>query len=164
MKRVIASVVGTIAGLAILLSFKTQPAPIRPITATATLGMADTPATDPSTTSSSSGPGTGSKSTTSAPKRTATTTGKRVVDGDSIGTIYGPVQVRLVLSGRSIVSVTAINYPTASGRDRSINSYAIPQLTQEALSAQSAQIDNVSGASYTSEGFAESLQSALSKA
>ena len=83
------------------------------------------------------------------------------VNGASESTPYGPVQVQLVLRDRRIVRAVAIDFPDVGGRDREINSYAIPQLQQETLAAQSAHIDAVSGASYTSDGYTRSLQSAL---
>ena len=60
-----------------------------------------------------------------------------------------------------ITNATAVTYPQDNPRDQEINSYAIPQLNQEAMSAQSANIDVVSGATYTSQGYQQSLQSAL---
>jgi uncharacterized protein with FMN-binding domain len=87
-----------------------------------------------------------------------------VVNGASVDTPYGPVQVQITLSNHHIVKAEAIDYPRGSGRDQEINSYAIPQLDQETLQAQSAQIDTVSGATYTSEGYRGSLQSALDSA
>jgi len=62
------------------------------------------------------------------------------------------------------VKARAIVYPQGSRRDREINTSAIPQLNQETLDAQSANIDTVSGATYTSDGYRESLQSALDAA
>ena len=55
-------------------------------------------------------------------------------------------------------------YPNGNGRDQQINSYALPQLVSETLSAQSASIDMVSGATYTSQGYLQSLQSAIDQA
>jgi uncharacterized protein with FMN-binding domain len=63
-----------------------------------------------------------------------------------------------------ITAATAVVYPQNNGRDVQINAYAIPQLQQETVAANSAQIDMVSGATYTSEGYLGSLQSALDKA
>lgn len=87
-----------------------------------------------------------------------------VVNGSSVGTPYGPVQVQLTISGSKIVSAVAIDYPQSGGRDREINSIAIPLLQQETVAAQSAQIDTISGATYTSDGYVQSLQSALDAA
>jgi uncharacterized protein with FMN-binding domain len=86
------------------------------------------------------------------------------VNGAAADTRYGPVQVQVQIRAGRIVSAKAINYPQGSGRDREINSYAIPVLQTETLSAQSAHVDTVSGATYTSEGYAQSLQSALDSA
>ena len=84
--------------------------------------------------------------------------------GDAADTRYGPVQVRITVSGGKITDAQAVQYPQESGRDVRINSAAVPQLNQEALQAQSAQIDTVSGATYTSEGYQQSLQSAIDAA
>ena len=88
----------------------------------------------------------------------------RTINGAAVDTRYGPVQVQIKVSGSRIVSANAIVYPTESSRDRQINDRAIPQLNDETLQAQSANIDTVSGASYTSDGYRQSLQSALDAA
>jgi uncharacterized protein with FMN-binding domain len=95
---------------------------------------------------------------------TAPTAGATVVNGATVDTKYGPVQVQLEVQNGRIVSATAIQYPQSGGRDRQINSYAIPVLQQETVTAQSAQIDTVSGATYTSDGYRQSLQAALDAA
>ncbi|MBV2353368.1 FMN-binding protein [Streptomyces sp. J2-1] len=84
--------------------------------------------------------------------------------GDAVPTQYGAVQVAVTLAKGRITAVKVLQAPDQSGRDQEIASYALPRLTREALGAQSAHIDAVSGASYTSQGYAESLQSALDKA
>ncbi|MDT7544283.1 MAG: hypothetical protein QOE99_393 [Actinomycetota bacterium] len=99
---------------------------------------------------------------TPAPKKTAAST--RTINGAPADTRYGPVQVQIKMSGTRIVSSTAIVYPTDSRRDQEINSQAIPQLNDETVQAQSANIDTVSGATYTSDGYRTSLQSALDAA
>ncbi|MEO6205115.1 MAG: FMN-binding protein [Mycobacteriales bacterium] len=93
-----------------------------------------------------------------APSKTVT------VNGAAANTQYGPVQVQITLRAGHIVSSNAIDYPQQSRQDQEINSRAIPQLNQETVQADSAQIDTVSGATYTSEGYRESLQSALDAA
>ena len=84
--------------------------------------------------------------------------------GPTLHTRYGPVQVHVVVvaSGGTdrIRSVTAVQLP-AGGHSGDISSYAGPQLAKEAITAQSAKIDTVSGASYTSDGYRRSLQAAL---
>jgi uncharacterized protein with FMN-binding domain len=78
--------------------------------------------------------------------------------------MYGPVQVQITVRSRKLTAVNMIQYPDGTPRDAQINAYAIPQLTQEALAANSAKIDAISGATYTSGGYITSLQSALDKA
>jgi uncharacterized protein with FMN-binding domain len=89
--------------------------------------------------------------------------GHRQVVGNAYNVGYGVVQVRVTFAGTRIADISAMSLPQG-GRSTDISSYAAPQLRREALSAQSARIDSVSGASYTSAGYAESLQSALDKA
>jgi uncharacterized protein with FMN-binding domain len=74
------------------------------------------------------------------------------------------VQVRITVSDGRITAADAVDYPMNNGRDQEINRFAIPQLQNETLQAQSAQIDMVSGATYTSEGYTTSLQSAIDQA
>lgn len=87
-----------------------------------------------------------------------------VVNGASVDTQYGPVQVQLHVRAGRIVSATAIVYPQGSGRDREINSFAVPVLQKETIAAQNARIDTVSGATFTSDGYRASLQAALDAA
>jgi uncharacterized protein with FMN-binding domain len=84
--------------------------------------------------------------------------------GDAADTRYGPVQVQITLAGGKITAAQAVQVPQENGRDVRINSAAVPILVQETLQAQSAQIDTVSGATYTSEGYTQSLQSAIDAA
>ena len=86
------------------------------------------------------------------------------MNGAPADTRYGPVQVQITVSNGRITRADAITYPQESSRDQEINSQAVPQLDQETLQAQSAQIDTVSGATYTSDGYRQSLQSALDAA
>jgi hypothetical protein len=87
-----------------------------------------------------------------------------MVNGDVAQTRWGPVQVQVSITGGRITDVKALIYPSGNGNDAAINSYALPQLRQEVLDAQSAQIDAVSGATVTSDGYRESLQAALDAA
>ncbi|MFC8826616.1 FMN-binding protein [Streptomyces sp. NPDC057137] len=84
--------------------------------------------------------------------------------GDPVDTRYGTVQVAVTLSQGKITAVEVVRAPDQNGRDQQISSYALPRLTQEAIGARSAHIDAVSGASYTSQGYIQSLQSALDQA
>ena len=100
----------------------------------------------------------GASSTADASQTSSTYT------GDSVETGWGPVQVEITVTGSSISHVAAVVAPENDQRSSQISNYAIPQLEQQAMAAQSANIDGVSGASYTANGFAQSLQSALTKA
>jgi len=84
--------------------------------------------------------------------------------GASENAYYGNVQVRVAISGGKITDVAFLDYPSDRGTSREINAVAMPQLKQEALAAQSANVDGVSGASDTSAAFRQSLASALSQA
>lgn len=81
--------------------------------------------------------------------------------GDAVDMEYGTVQVQITVRGTRITDVEALQLPDSSRQSRQINDYAAPQLRQEALDAQSANIDTVSGATYTSDAYRESLQSAI---
>jgi uncharacterized protein with FMN-binding domain len=88
----------------------------------------------------------------------------RRITGAAVMTDYGPVQVRLTMRGGRIVSITNLALPFDRNRSQMISQAAGPLLRSEALAAQSARIDVVSGATYTSNGYAQSLQSALDRA
>lgn len=113
-----------------------------------------------SSTPSSSPSATPSPSATSTPS-TAAASATKVITGSTVDTRYGPVQLQVTFSGSTITAITALQTPNQDGRSVEINQQAIPMLTQEALSSQSAKIDTVSGATYTSDGYMQSLQSAI---
>jgi uncharacterized protein with FMN-binding domain len=119
-----------------------------------TASPAPTATSTPSATAAPSAPSAAS----AAPAVTTKT-----VTGDSVDTAYGPVQVKVTFEGTRITAIDAVQYPTESGRDQEINAQAIPMLRQEALASQSAKIDSISGATYTSEGYIQSLQSAIDR-
>jgi uncharacterized protein with FMN-binding domain len=151
MRRAVLAIMSTIAGLIMLLSFKTHGA----VTATglpAPIGGSSSSAGSGSTPSSTPTPSTGGGSASTS-----------TITGDPADTRFGPVQVRITVANGKVTGVEAINYPNGSGRDQEINSYAIPQLNQETLKAGTANIDMVSGATYTSDGYITSLQSALDR-
>jgi uncharacterized protein with FMN-binding domain len=141
LRRSVLASAATVSGMVMLLSLKPHSTP------TAALAV---PA--PSSSSSASSGSSGS------------TTGTKTVTGDTIQTRWGPVQVRITLKNGKLTDATAVTYPTDNPRDQEINSYALPRLRSEALQAQSASIDTVSGATYTSDGYRQSLQSALDSA
>jgi uncharacterized protein with FMN-binding domain len=104
---------------------------------------------------------TGSIGTTNG--TTGATTASTQVTGDAVDTRFGTVQVQVTVEGGTIVDVTALQLPSG-GRDSQVSAYAEPILRSEALQAGSAGIDTVSGATYTSMGYIQSLQSALDSA
>ena len=87
----------------------------------------------------------------------------KTVTGPSVTTPFGPVQVKVTVKGKQLTKVSAIAFPQG-GKSSAINSRAIPALQQQAMTAQSAFIDGVSGASWSSYAFATSLQKALAQA
>lgn len=112
----------------------------------------------PTTSGSSSSPSSsaGSSSSSGAPSKTFA--------GPSVDTQWGPVQVAITVANGKITGVTVPVYPNGNGKDQEINAYALPILANEAVKAQSANIDMVSGATVTSTGYLKSLQSAIDEA
>ncbi len=84
--------------------------------------------------------------------------------GDTFTNKWGPIQVQVTISNGAITDVTALQTPTKDAKSVRINDRAVPQLNTETVTAQSAQIDIVSGATYTSKGYRQSIQSALDAA
>lgn len=99
-----------------------------------------------------------------APASPAQSTAQTVVNGAVENTEYGPVQVQVTVAGGKITEVRTLQHPYEEQRSRQISAIALPQLRAEALAAQSSRIDGVSGATYTTEGYIASLQSALDAA
>ncbi|WP_420122671.1 FMN-binding protein [Nakamurella sp.] len=102
----------------------------------------------------------GSTSAGSTPAAPAAST----VTGSVAQTRWGPVQVQITVEAGRITDVSVVQYPHENGKDQQINARALPILIDETISAQSASIDMVSGATITSEGYVQSLQSALDQA
>jgi len=145
---------------ALLLLFGYHASLAGPVTAQATRTAVAAGVVTPSASPAAAGT---SAPTLPRPATTATraaSTKRVTANGSAVSTRYGDIQVQIVVTGTEIVKATAITYST-QGRDGEINSYAIPALQNETVTAQSANIDNVSGATYTSDGYRQSLQSAL---
>jgi uncharacterized protein with FMN-binding domain len=167
MKRILMTLVATVVGIVALLSYKTHGA----VTSTASgLPSAGLSASSSETGSASSltpaatsgappDPAATPSSTSASSAATATS-----YTGSAITTQYGVVQVKIIVSSKKITNVGFAQLTAYDDRSQRINSGAAPILLQETLSAQSAHIDSVSGASYTSDGYVQSLQSALDKA
>jgi uncharacterized protein with FMN-binding domain len=145
--RAALAVAGTVLGLVLLFSFKTPEQPPSRIAG----GLAPNGAQSP-------GPSSGSAA---APANTGTT---KTVTGDDVPNQFGDVQVQVSFSGGKIIDLKAIQLPFDRARSAEISNIVGPYLRSEALQAQSAQIDLISGATYTSQSYAQSLQSAIDKA
>ncbi|HEX4090312.1 MAG TPA: FMN-binding protein [Trebonia sp.] len=176
MRRAILTIGGTAAGLAALLSFKTH---------TSVADVADTgtgsPAASASAPATPTGPAASPTTMKSKMKAKASSSPKakasagaggtsggsmttRSVTGPVESTMYGPVQVKVTLDGSKITNVSMVQDTNDGQESQQIDSFAIPKLTAETLTAQSARIDSVSGATTTSQGYIGSLQSALDQA
>jgi len=155
---------GTSGGLKTLGGKATTPAPVAP--AQTSTAVPATPAQQVPTTPTKKKTVT----TPTVPQQTAapsvpqSTGASGTFTGNAAQTAYGPVQVQVTVSNGKITHVSVPVYPNNSGQDRYINSQAIPLLIQEVMQAQSANIQGVGGASYTSQGFYDSLITALKKA
>ena len=146
MHRAVAAIAATVAGLWLVLTYKSSPLP-------RSSAVAATPPTPPTTSPS-----------TTAPPRTTVAPTTKTVDGDVVRTRYGDVQVEVVLRGNRIEDVRALQLPFDRPRSQNISDQAAPLLHEEAMRAQSAQIDTIGGATFTTDGYALSLQSALDRA
>ena len=129
--------------------------------------LSSQPTVVPSTTSTGSSPSTSAKSrsgTKPSPTSTSTTPGAPkvvTIKGNVVSTKYGPVQVSVNFSNKKITGVKTLQTPSGDGRSRAIADRAVPSLHDEVIASQSAHIDTVSGATYTSDGYAQSVQSAI---
>jgi uncharacterized protein with FMN-binding domain len=123
-----------------------------------------------STNSSSSGRGSSTSVVPATPGTTNTpgTPGSLYKDGSYTGSVadaqWGYIQVKAIISNGKITDVQFLQYPNERDRSIMINNYADPQLTSEAIAAQSANVDIVTGATDTSQAFIQSLSDALSQA
>ena len=171
MRRAILTLGSTAAGLAALLSFKTH---------TSVADVAD-PGASPAAASATGAPTTPVATPTKAKaskaatpmkaKATATATAAaggsmatRTITGAVETTMYGPMQVKVTLEGKKITNIAVVEETNDGQESQQIDSFSIPKLNAETLTAQSARIDTVSGATTTSDGYIGSLQSALDQA
>jgi uncharacterized protein with FMN-binding domain len=157
-KRALGALLTTFFALVMLFSFK--PAANLALSGTTSGGTVAVGAAQGTSSAADSSAASAAPTTDETPSTTA-----RYRDGTATGSVvttrYGDVQVEVTISGGVIVDVTALQLPDSDGRSRSIASQAEPILREEALTAQSANIDLLSGATYTSDAYAQSLQSAL---
>ncbi|MFF2510021.1 FMN-binding protein [Streptomyces sp. NPDC007896] len=146
LRRVVLAGAATVSGIVLLLSLK--------------------PASDPASASAQGAAPQQSVAGQESPQGGSaqqSSTGAQTVTGDVAQTQYGPVQVRITVNGGKITKSEVVQIPSG-GRSTEVSNASVPKLNQEAVAAGSANIDAVSGASYTSAGYKKSLQSALDKA
>jgi uncharacterized protein with FMN-binding domain len=141
MRRAPIVLTATAAGLGAVLSFKPHPPAV-------SAAASRTPAA-PTATATATG--------------TPSSSGTRTADGDVVPTQYGNAQVRVTVSDGKITKIEALQLQGNDPKSVMISGYAEPILRASALQKQSADIDSVSGATYTSESYKQSLQSALDK-
>jgi uncharacterized protein with FMN-binding domain len=182
MKKLFFGYAATIASLYMIFSFK-----VTPLNEASTASTTDESTTDTSaaalsagtvTTSTTAAPrtsntvaprnsGTAAPPTTKAPAATggsgntggAAASGKKTFNGESVSTDYGTVQVSITVENGKIVAVNALKKPSGS-----ISANAVPKLQQQTLSAQGSDVDGVSGATATTNGWKKSLNAALKTA
>ncbi len=179
-RRGAAALLLTTAALALLLAFKTPSDPVAPGDTGGAAADGATPspvaAARPGATSV---PATAAPGSTSAPVATpapvagatptpapaaGATYRDGTVTGAAVGTRWGLVQVRVTIAGGVIADVTALQLPDGDRHSSQLSQRAEPQLRSSALAAQGANVDIVSGATYTSMAYAQSLQAALDSA
>lgn len=166
MRRIVIWLASTVTILVLIFGYHTS------TNRTASVGVpsATAPVTPGGATSGapSGAPSGGASSPSGAsPTPSATSSGSAVrksYTGAEAQTQWGIVQVRITVTAGKITAVDVPEYPNENPRDAQINAYALPTLVQETLTAQNAEIDMVSGATVTSGGYLQSLQSALDQA
>ncbi|MBK9697936.1 MAG: FMN-binding protein [Propionibacteriaceae bacterium] len=169
MRRITMIITSTIAAVVLLFSYRTSTNATAANPATAedtttptsgsTAGTTVTPSATSSSTSSDSSSGSSSSGSASSSALNSGT-----FTGDAVTTRWGVVQVQITVADGTITAAKALQYPNENGKDQQINAYAIPLLNSEVTQAQSAEIDAVSGATVTSNGYLQSLQSAIDAA
>jgi uncharacterized protein with FMN-binding domain len=154
MRRAVIATAGTVVGLVLLLGYRSEGAvKVEKVSAGTATG-----------TTSGAGTGTG---TVTVPATTvpaaASSSSARTYTGQDVFYRYGNIEVAVTLSGSRIVTVTVPENDASSPYSQTVNSAAVPVLVREAVAAQGINFDVVSGATYTSDAFAQSLESALDK-
>lgn len=164
MRRITLWALSTVAAVVLLFSYRTS-----------TMGPAGaqtSPSSGSNDRSGASGPGSRSGTSPEAARSSPATAGRasrttaagRDYRGEVAQTQWGPVQVAITVRNGRIAEVEVLAHPTGSRRSDDINAYALPILRKDTLTAQSADVDTVSGATVTSDGYRRSLQAAIDAA
>ncbi len=169
MRRITTWLLSTISALVLLFSYHTSTSSgaATSIVASGTdTGSAsgDTSGDGPSTDSGTSSDSGSGDSGSSSDSGSGTSSAAKTYTGDAVTTRFGDVQVRITVENGKITDSQVTQVPWNDHKDQEINSYAVPILNREAVDQQGADIDMVSGATYTSQGYIGSLQSAIDQA
>ena len=171
MRRITTWLLSTISALVLLFSYhtSTNATVSASVVAQGDTGTASGSTDAGSTDSGSTGSGsTGSGSTDSGSTGSGSTDSGSSASGtytcDAVSTRFGDVEVEITVEDGQITESRVTQVPWDDHKDQEINAYAVPVLNEEAVDAQNADIDMVSGATYTSEGYIQSLQSAIDRA
>ena len=182
-RRALVAIASTAVAIVLLLNFTTPAAPTSPIAAIISSAASPNPVSQLAPAGPSAAPGAQSGSgaqsgassgsangSTSAPAANQAPTGRTAsyktgtYAGPAVQIPFGTVQVRVTISGGRITQVQELQMPSMHARSAQISQIVAPMLEQQVLQAQSAQIDGVSGATYTSQAYAQSIQGALDQA
>ena len=155
MRRAVIATAGTVVGLVVLLGYRSEGA--------VKGEKVDTGSGTSTNASTGTGTGTRTGTGTTVPRAASSSSG-HTYTGQDVFYRYGDIEVAVTLSGSRIVTVTVPQNDASSPYSQTVNSAAVPILVKEAVAAQGVSFDVVSGATYTSDAFAQSLQSALDKA
>jgi uncharacterized protein with FMN-binding domain len=158
MRKIVIAVMSTISGLVLLFSYHTSTNSEAATTSDAGTGEGQDGQ------SASATPHAGEASSPAPTSSATSSSSSGTFTGDAAQTRWGTVQVQITVKDGKVTKADAVEYPNGNPRDQQINAYAIPTLNAEVVQAQSAQIDAVSGATVTSDGYIESLQSAIDAA
>ena len=153
-KRIVLWVLSTLSTVVVLFGYHTSTSSVMATSTGGTFSGSLQGQSTSGTTSSGSAP----------PNDSSGSSASTSVTGQTAHTQWGPVQVQLEVSKSTITHVTILQYPDGNGTDIQIANYALPQLIQDTLDSQGHDVSMVSGATYTSQGYLQSLQSALDQA
>jgi uncharacterized protein with FMN-binding domain len=160
MRRIVTAILSTITALVLIFGYHTSTNNSAAAASPVVQQPASPSSPPPPRPRSKSGSPTHAPSAAKPSQPTSTAT----FTGGVASTQWGPVQVQITVRGHKITRARAVQYPQGASNDAQINGYALPVLDQEVVQKQSAAIDTVSGATVTSDGYLQSLQSAIDAA
>ena len=167
MRRIVSTVLSTISIMVLLFSYHTSSSSATVSASPVVQQPASSDKNPPSGSSKSGGTSKGGGSSTTRPgpaAKPSPSSAAIAYTGGVASTQWGPVQVRITVRGGKVTRAQAVQYPQGTNTDAQINGHALPLLDQEVVQKQSASIDTVSGATVTSDGYLQSLQSAIDQA